>query len=154
MRSPRKSRKNNHKAVARAAQFCDDVDEFDKFRRQILPAIRLDLENGLSGADILQKYKAIAAARQVMVMVSKSDALASKAAKDVLDRADGKPVETQVRRHKYEDLSDEQLAALYKTKVQDLKNAAADTHSEDTQLATPDQPGLDDFDNKDKQGDD
>ena len=51
----RNNKHNGNRESLKAAQMVDDLAEFQKFRDIILPALRADLENGLSAEAIYEK---------------------------------------------------------------------------------------------------
>lgn len=103
--------------VGTMAKDLDRLAEYEQFCEEILPALRKDLKAGLSDEQILQKWKAVAAARAVSLTGSKQDAVALAASKDILDRTGGKAVERKLVAHRLEKLPDEQLEALLLTEL-------------------------------------
>jgi hypothetical protein len=116
-------------ATNQMAKTIDDIAEFEDFRATLLPALRADLKNGISAKDIIEKYKAIAAARTVMIAMTEADSgKALAASKDILDRGDGRAKETVTHKHQLQDLPDNQLEALLNTELQALKGKAKQEH--------------------------
>lgn len=96
----------------------DDLSLLDQIKAEILPKIQKDLLEGISAAEILQKYQAYAAGRLVSNMVMDTDSgKSTAAAKEVLDRTMGKAVEKRETTHKYADLTEEELDALVASKT-------------------------------------
>jgi hypothetical protein len=112
-----KPKKNRHSlgdrtAEDRANDTLDQLAEFEDFQNTIIPAIRADLKNGLTAPEILKKYAAVAAARTVSIVALEVDSgKALAAAKDIIDRAEGKPKERHEHTHKYDELTDDELDA-------------------------------------------
>lgn len=107
-KAPKKSHEARTSAVDSEAA---SLEAYEKWKIEMLPAIQRDLKAGLPAHEILQKYKAIAAARKVMALVSQNEDTAIRAAQQILDRTEGKAKEKVEHTHKYESLSDEELEA-------------------------------------------
>lgn len=109
------------------ARALDDMSEFRKFREELLPVIRKDLEAGLSGEEIMRKYESYAAARIISIAAMEQDSgKALAAAKDILDRSQGKAKERSEVTHKLEKLPEEQLDALLLAKLEEAQDEQAD----------------------------
>jgi hypothetical protein len=123
---PRTSKRRpwGNREEARQIKAIDELSAFEEFKAEILPALRVDLKNGVPPEAILKKYQSIAAARTIMSVVGKNEITAAKCARDVLDRTMGKPVETRVEKHRYEDLNSEQMNSLLQSKFDEMKRAA------------------------------
>lgn len=99
----------------------DKLAEFEEFEAHILPALRKDILSGMSGQEILDKYQAIAAARLVTTVMSDPDSSkAGTASKDILDRTLGKAKESKEIKHKFEDLPEDEIDSLLKSKLADF----------------------------------
>lgn len=87
----------------------------------LLPGLKAALRMGLSAEQIYAEFTSMAAARGVNIALTETDSAKALAAiKDVLDRTQGKATERQEHTHRLEQLPDEQLDALLKTKIQDV----------------------------------
>lgn len=97
----------------------DALTEFEKFRDEVLPAIRKDMLSGMSAEELYKKYQSLAAARSITIAASPTstngEALA--AVKDILDRAGGKAKERSEVTHKMSNVPDEQLDAIILSKM-------------------------------------
>lgn len=90
-----------------------DLEAFEKFRKDILPALQEAVLKGTKAEDIMKQYASHAAARTVTIALTEVDpGKALNAAKDILDRAQGKAIERKEFKHKLQDLTDQQLDAL------------------------------------------
>jgi flagellar biosynthesis chaperone FliJ len=97
----------------RMCRALDELAEFEKFQDEILPELRADLKRGMSAEQIYAKYQAVVAARSVTIAVKEADSgKALTAAKDILDRCQGKAKERQEVEHKLSRLKDEELDSL------------------------------------------
>lgn len=95
------------------ADALDELAEFEEFKDQVLPAIRKDLAAGLTESQILEKYKALAAAA-VVTITTKIDqpAVALAAAKDILDRTRGKAKESKDVTHRFSQMPEKEIDAI------------------------------------------
>lgn len=99
----------------------DKMKAFEAFEALILPQLQADMAAGLTADQIYKKYEHLAAARAVsIVMTEKDNSKALNAAKDILDRAQGKAVEKKEVKHTLDKLPDEQLDALLLTELEDM----------------------------------
>lgn len=102
------------------ASVLDELSEFEKFREEILPALRKDLGSGLTAQEVYDKYQAHAAARGITIaMTSTKESSALVAIKDILDRTQGKAIERKIVAGKFDGLSDQDLRALVMTEIDD-----------------------------------
>lgn len=108
-RNRNRDRAREHKMVSAL----DDLEEFRKFREQMLPVLRKALDEEWSAEEIYEKAEALAAARTVNIALTEPDSTKALAAvKDILDRTKGKPTERREIKHQYDGLKDEELDAL------------------------------------------
>lgn len=114
---PKKYRKSRNSTEDRMVRALDQLAEFEQFKEEILPALRKDIESGLESREIIKKYRALAAAKLVTAVFVPTAPSALSAARDILDRGDGKPTETKKVEHKFADVADEDLDALLKSKL-------------------------------------
>lgn len=113
---------------ARAAAFqhkmahtLDELAEYEQFRDEILPALRKMIKSGANAEEILKKFHAHAAARQVTLALTDPDSGKSLSAiKDILDRVTGKPKEQKKIEHAYSSLKDDELDSLLLTQASEL----------------------------------
>lgn len=118
----KKGRKTNANVTSYMAHLVDDLNEFEKFRKEILPMLRKDIEKGLEASEMYKKYQAHAAARGITIaMTSLKEANALAAIKDILDRSQGKAVEKKQVELKYAGLTDEELDAKVFSELQELE---------------------------------
>ena len=100
------------------AGLVDDINEFNKFREEILPVLRKALNQGLSAEEIYTKFQSYAAARAVSIAATEEDSgKALSAIKDILDRTQGRAKEKVDITHKMASLPEEQLDALLLSKL-------------------------------------
>lgn len=100
----------------------EEFMEFDEFRNKIPKKVRQQLLEGKSADEIMKHHAPLAAARIVAIAATAEDpkqALA--AAKDIIDRSEGRATERKVITHRYEDLSDEELNSILMSEVEDIK---------------------------------
>ena len=106
-----KQKKDHSARTSPVDREAEKLAAYEKWKIEMLPAIQRDLKAGIPANEILHKYKAIAAARKVMALVSENEDTAIRAAQQILDRVEGKAKEKVEHTHKYESLSDEELEA-------------------------------------------
>lgn len=115
---PRKKNRSRNVDEDRAAVALDDLEEFKEFKKSLLPVLRADLKAGTPAKDILEKLKALAAARLGHILMAEIDSgKALSAIKDVLDRTEGKAKETVETTHKFQNMKEAELDALLKSKM-------------------------------------
>lgn len=117
---PKKSRRPyRNKQEERTISALHQLEEFYKFREEILPVLRKSLAKGDSAESIYEKFQAYAAARAVSIAATETDSGRALAAiKDILDRSQGRAVERKELSHKLASVPEEQLDALIQTKLQ------------------------------------
>lgn len=116
----RNNDKNGSREIYRAIDVHERLSQFEQFEEEILPALRADILSGKDAAEIYEKFQAHAAARGVTIAItSKDEGKALSAIKDILDRGQGKAVERRETRHKFADLTDEQLEAVLMTRMEE-----------------------------------
>ena len=117
----------NRKQETRMLSTLQELDEFYKFREEILPVLRKALKDGLSAEDIYAKYQSYAAARAVSIAATEIDSgKALSAIKDILDRSGGKAKERSEVTHKLADLPEEQLDSLILSKLKGAQDEDED----------------------------
>lgn len=103
----------------------DDINEFIKFRQEILPWLRTAIERGATAEEIYQKAQALAAARSVTIAMTEVDSgKAMNAVKEILDRSQGKPKERVELTKKYEGLTDDELDAMLLSEAEEASKLA------------------------------
>lgn len=128
--SRRKAGRSNTE-LNRMVNAIDALSDFEAFREEILPALQADLKKGTPAKDIIEKYQAHAVARLVTTMLREKDATkAMAAAKDLLDRGQGKATEKKEVKHKYENLSDEQIDALLASKFEEVEDQSKEDNKD------------------------
>lgn len=101
-----------------AAGDLDRLALFEEFEKDILPQLKADLRRGLSASEIYAKYASMAAARQVSIaLTDPQSSVAQAAAKDILDRDQGKAKEKVEITGKLQKMSDDDLDALLMSKL-------------------------------------
>jgi len=104
------------------AGLLDDLDQFEQYRKDVLKQIRDDLKRGLSADQIRDKYKPLVQARiTTMALTSKDEKSALSAAKDIIDREDGRPTERKEITTHFDKMPDEQIQATLETELKDLE---------------------------------
>jgi hypothetical protein len=127
-----KDRKNAAQAYGRerqdqAAQLSDDLAEFEKYRIEVLEKIRADRKAGMSGDDIVAKYKDEVRLRQLTIALAEPDSGKALAAiKDLRDRDEGRAVERQEHVHRLEKLPDAQLDSLLLSELEAVSGEDTD----------------------------
>ena len=114
-------KRTGHPAQTAAAGLLDALQKFEDFSTKILPALQKDLLSGMGAKELREKYAAIIQARQITTAIlSQDEGRASVAAKDVLDRTEGKATERKEVTHKFADLPDEELDAIIRSEEEEL----------------------------------
>lgn len=91
---------------------------YEEWKESILPAIRKDISNNLTSEQILKKYEALGAAVLLTrAATSKNENVQLNAAIQLLDRLHGKPVQKQEHAHRLQELSEEEMLAMIKSKM-------------------------------------
>jgi len=101
----------------------DKLAAYERFQELIMPEVIRDLEAGLTADEIMKKYAHLAAAKLITTAVTGSEQRSTAAAREILDRAHGKPTEKKEVTHKLDKLPDEQLDALLLTELEDMDSA-------------------------------
>lgn len=107
----------------RMAGQLDDLADYEDFKQEILPILRQDMSKGLSADELREKYKNYLVARQISIALTDDDSgKALAAAKDLIDRLEGKAVERKAIAHKFEQLPDDQVDAIIEQKLKELSD--------------------------------
>lgn len=103
----------------------DELQEFEQWRDEVLPLLKGDVRKGLTPGELREKYMALLTARLISIgLTEKRASAAIVAIKDILDRVEGKAIETKEIRHKLESLPEQELDALLLTKMKDISESA------------------------------
>ena len=118
---PRKKRPTRNRQEDKTVRSLDHLADFEEFSTSILPVLRQDIKDGMTAEQLRKKYEALVEARTISIAFSAEDpGKALAAAKDVKDRASGKAREVKDIHHHMEDLPEEEIDALLKTKMAEL----------------------------------
>jgi hypothetical protein len=100
-----------------------DLEAFEEFKAEILPVLRREIAKGSSAEEIYSKFEAHLAARAVTIAMTEMDsARAMGAIREALDRSKGKAVERREVTNKYANLTDDELAALARSKRKEIED--------------------------------
>lgn len=114
---------SHDRATHRAVSLSDKIADYEDFEENILPALKKDLKSGMTPKQLREKYSSIIQARQITSALTEKDtAKAGAAAKDILDRAEGKATEKKEVTHRFSEMSDKELDAVLKSEEDDLKD--------------------------------
>ena len=102
------------------SKLIDDLQDFEDFKDSVLPAIRRDLKAGLTPKEMRKKYAARVQARALTTAITSDDGRAMAAAKDILDREEGRATEKKEVTHRYADLDDRELDAILESEEKEL----------------------------------
>jgi hypothetical protein len=117
----RSERRTGNDAEMKQHALHESIKELEEFKATLLPALRKDLLAGMSEAQIQKKYAAYVQTRLVQIALMDEDSgRALAAAKDILDRTNGKATEKKEVLHRFKDLSDAELDAVLESEEQDL----------------------------------
>lgn len=98
-----------------------DLAEFEDYQT-ILKTIRKDIKAGMTQKELAQKYAPLAQARVISEMLTTDNPQAAlAAAKDLLDRVEGKATEKKEITHRFKDMADAELDAILESEEKDLK---------------------------------
>lgn len=123
----RKVHHSNRKAAieAKMSTALEDLSEFESFKRDLLPKIRQALKDGKKPEEIMNLAKSLAAARVATIAAFDLDSkTALTAARDLLDRTEGKAKETKEIRHAMANAKDEDIDAVLLTALSDDEDAS------------------------------
>jgi hypothetical protein len=101
----------------------DQLSEFDEFRREVLPKLARAVKEKKSVEEILAMCDTLAAARLGTIVATETDTgKALSAIKDLLDRKHGKSTERKEIKHKFENLSEDELDSVLVNKLKKLSD--------------------------------
>lgn len=104
------------------ARSLDELAIQDEMWSGVLQSVRDDVRKGASAEELLSKYAQLAAARVVTIAATDADSgRALSAAKDILDRSQGKAVERKQIHHKLDKVDEQQLDAILLTEIEALE---------------------------------
>ena len=118
----RKVHHSNRKAAieAKMSSALEDLSEFESFKRDLLPKIRQALKDGKKPEEIMNLAKSLAAARVATIAAFDMDSkTALTAARDLLDRTEGKAKETKSVEHSLKHAKPEELDAILLSKLEE-----------------------------------
>jgi hypothetical protein len=116
-------KRENELAKVHDTKLAEQLASFEAFRSSLIPELAEDVLNGMAPADLREKYASLIQARQIMEAITSEDAgKAGAAAKDILDRSEGKATERKIVEHKFDNLTDQELDAILKSEEEDLED--------------------------------
>lgn len=116
------------KADKKMANLIDEIDQFENYKKSLLPKLRAMVESDAPPEDILKTVQSMAAAK-LGTMIARTDSKQTLAAiVEVLNRTVGKPTEKVESIHKFEKLKDNELDALLESR---LKETAEDSDGDE-----------------------
>ncbi len=99
-----------------------NLADFEDYQT-ILATIRKDIKAGMTQKQLAQKYAPLAQARVISEMLTTDNPTAAlAAAKDLLDRVEGKATEKKEVTHRFKEMSDKELNAILESEEADLKD--------------------------------
>lgn len=125
VRTPTGSNKEEDRMIAAI----DELNEFEAFKKDVLPKLRTLISDNAPTKDLLEAARAIAVARLATLAVTEPDAKTALASiKELLERTDGKVTDKKEVTHAMSKLKDEELDALVLSTVNEdlLDEEAAD----------------------------
>jgi hypothetical protein len=133
-RAPTASPRSNQRAFPsgngpeqHVARVIDELAEFDEFKATVLPKLRQMIKGNAPSKEILEAGRALVAARLATIAATEPDAkTALAAAKELLDRTDGKVTERREVEHKMAKLKDDELDALVLTAFNESEEGTSD----------------------------
>lgn len=125
MKKIRKFKKSPPKSdtLTEVEQNVENLQAYDRFQTEVSPELRKMLAAGASSKDIMKKFSSFAAARLMTIaMASGDEKSAIIAARDILDRVEGRATETKRLEHSLAAADDRDLDALLKSEMAELEN--------------------------------
>lgn len=114
---PRKKNRSGEYAERRRERLANKLSALEDYHATVPASLRRMLENKAKPEDILEFAASLAAARLVTEVGSTHAPTAMDAAKQILDRTQGKAVERIAQVHKFEGLPEDQLDSLIKSRA-------------------------------------
>lgn len=128
----KQKKKDGYSSQIRQVTLVDDLVEFEKFRDEILPVLRKDMNSGMSAEDIYKKWAPIAAAKLVTVALqSKNESSVLTATKEILDRSEGKARERRDTTHRLAQIPEKELDSLLLSKFEELESVEEGSDGEE-----------------------
>lgn len=116
-----KNRKNPSKGdfeMNKMVRSLDKLARLEALDSEYSPVLQKDLVSGKSPEELLEKWKAAVTAKLIQNALFEEDTgKSTAAAKDILDRTMGKPVEKKTVEHRLGKLPDAELKALVQSKL-------------------------------------
>ena len=113
--------KTGDRTMTRMVGTIDQIDAFERFRTELLPALQMEVRKGTNPKEMRRKYIAHVQASQLMTALTDEDSAKRLAAqKDILDREEGKAVEKKEINHRLGALPAKELEALLISTIDDL----------------------------------
>ncbi len=109
------------------ADLIDDLNEFEEFKKSLLPALKAMVQRKAPPEEILATVQSLAAAK-LGTMIVRSDTKHTMAAiQEVLNRTIGKPTEKVETTHRFEKMKDEELDSLLKSRLKEVSDTDGDS---------------------------
>jgi hypothetical protein len=119
----RKKYRDGQREQRKMAAVIDQLNDFKRFRADILPELKKALDGGASPKQIRQLVQSYITARVANIALTDEDSgRALAAAKDLLDREEGRAVERSEQVHKFEKLREEEIDALLTSRLKELQD--------------------------------
>lgn len=114
------------KADKKMASLIDEIDEFENYKKSLLPKLRQMVEAEAAPEEILKTVQSMAAAK-LGTMIARTDSKQTLAAIiEVLNRTVGKPTEKVESTHKFEKLKENELDALIESRLKESQDSDGD----------------------------
>lgn len=120
---PKSKRMHTNTVENQMVRGLDQLSEFEESRRELLPKLARAVKEKKSVEEILAMCDTIAAARLGTIVATETDNSKVLAAiKDLLDRKHGKSTERKEIKHKFENLSEDELDSVLASKLTKLSD--------------------------------
>lgn len=125
-----KKRRDGYKEQAAMARRIDELDEFEQYRQEILPLLRDAIKRKKTSKEIRALVQSYLTARIATIALTEQDSgKALAAARDLVDREEGKAVERKHIKHTLDELSDQELTALLQSEMTGIKPPSSKLNS-------------------------
>lgn len=115
----RRPKGNNYRERDRLESI-DQARKLMAFKESLPKYLLDDITGGLGPDEIMKKYEVAAVARLIHILNSEEDSTkALNAAREILDRVQGKPTQKQEVKHRYEKLKDDELDSVLDTLLEE-----------------------------------
>jgi hypothetical protein len=109
----------------------DNLRLHDELFHGIIGPLKQDIANGMGALEIAKKYANLAQARTVTIALTEPDSSkALAAAKDIIDRSEGKAIERKQIAHALASASEQELDAVIASKLAILESAEDEKEGE------------------------